>query len=95
MRPMKSRGSQLSILNSDEIVFTLEHHSTQLPQTNYGYQPMDRIKDVRALVYPLSMDMDLTLRAISDWPRSVTRPTMLLHALRRPRRRSRNWNRIS
>jgi len=37
-----------------------EHRSTQLPQTHYGYQHMDRIKDVRALVYPLSMDMDLT-----------------------------------
>lgn len=60
MRLMKSRGYQLSILNSDKIVLPLEHRSTQLPQTHYGYQHMDRIKDVRAPVYPFSMDADLT-----------------------------------
>ena len=52
----KSRGCGLSILSSDEIILL----RTQLPQTNYTYQPMDRIKDVRALARYLSLDVDLT-----------------------------------
>ena len=64
MRSRESRGYQLPILNSDGIILPW----TQLPQSDYAYQPMamERIKDVRALVHHPSVDMGLTDWVYSD-----------------------------